>query len=72
MIKPDGNCPNCGTFVDLPGGFHGTPSMTPHSHRDCPDCARPLIWFKDAQALPEGWMVDEVEERRRAAQAEDL
>ncbi len=45
--------------------FHGTDSMTMHTHRECPNCNRLLIWFKDAEELPEGWLLDEQEEGRR-------
>lgn len=70
--KPDGNCPECGEHVGIPGVFHGggTSGMTMHTHRECPGCTRPLIWFKDGQELPEGWMIDADEERQRKRRAE--
>lgn len=67
---PNENCPNCGKHIGAPLGFHGTDSMTMHTHRECPGCSRPLIWFKDGQELPEGWMLDEAEERQRKRRAE--
>jgi endogenous inhibitor of DNA gyrase (YacG/DUF329 family) len=68
-VKPDGNCPDCGEFVEIPGIFRSSESETPRAKRDCPGCSRPLIWFKDAQEQPEGWMVDSTEERRRSRRA---
>jgi hypothetical protein len=44
--------------------------MTMHSQRECPNCRRPLIWFVDGEGLPEGWRIDEDEERQRRRQAE--
>jgi hypothetical protein len=44
------------------GGTTGTPM---HTHRHCPNCNRLLIWFKDAEAFPERWLIDEDEERQK-------
>jgi endogenous inhibitor of DNA gyrase (YacG/DUF329 family) len=49
----DENCPNCGHNIGIPGAFHGSPTMTMHTHRECPNCKRPPIWFKDGQEMPE-------------------
>jgi DNA-directed RNA polymerase subunit RPC12/RpoP len=57
-------CPGCGNSIGVPQAFHGTDSMTMHTHRQCPRCGRRLIWFKDGQGLPERWLFDEDWERR--------
>ncbi len=44
--------------------------QVPHSNRDCPDCARPLIWFTEGE-LATGWRIDMAEERRRKLAAGD-
>jgi len=42
----------------------------PHSNRDCPGCARSLIWFTEGE-LATGWRIDEAEERRKLAAGDD-
>lgn len=62
------DCPDCGTHIGTPSGFHGggTTGTTMHTHRDCPGCGRPLIWFNDeTRELKPGWRVDDAEERRQ-------
>lgn len=61
------SCPNCGRFIGAPGMFHGGGStgMTMHTHRECEGCGKPLIWFHEGDELPERWMIDEAEERRK-------
>jgi hypothetical protein len=58
-------CPDCSTAMDTPGMFHGggTTGTTMHTHRECPGCHRPLIWFADGP-LATGWHIEETEERR--------
>lgn len=64
---PNEACPSCGEDIGTPGMFHGggTTGMTMHTHRECSNCHRLLIWFKDGQELPEGWMIDEDAERQK-------
>jgi endogenous inhibitor of DNA gyrase (YacG/DUF329 family) len=59
-------CPNCSTPIETPHAFHGGEGETMHTHRECPTCGRPLIWFNDSEDLAFGWRIDEAEERRRA------
>lgn len=65
-------CPDCSTPIETPGIFHGggTSRMTMHTHRECPGCRRPLIWFAEG-ALATGWRIDETEERRRRFEQDD-
>jgi predicted RNA-binding Zn-ribbon protein involved in translation (DUF1610 family) len=60
-------CPNCGRSIGTPSMFHGggTTGTTMHTHRHCPNCNRPLIWFKDSDAFPERWLIDEDKERQQ-------
>jgi endogenous inhibitor of DNA gyrase (YacG/DUF329 family) len=64
-------CPNCGRQIGTPSAFHGDAAMTMHTHRHCPNCNRLLIWFKDSDAFPERWLLDENEEQQRR-RSEDL
>jgi predicted RNA-binding Zn-ribbon protein involved in translation (DUF1610 family) len=67
------DCPNCGEHIGTPRMFHGggTTGRAMHTHRECPNCHRLLIWFSDSEALPPGWRIDEDEERQRERRAED-
>jgi endogenous inhibitor of DNA gyrase (YacG/DUF329 family) len=69
---PNDNCPNCGEHIGTPGMFHGdgTSGMAMHTHRECENCGRPLIWFSDSEALPPGWRIDDAEERQRKRRQE--
>lgn len=66
----EADCPNCGQDIGIPGMFHGSDSMTMHTHQECPGCGRPLIWFKEGD-LATGWRIDEAEERQRKRRNED-
>jgi len=60
------DCPNCGHYIGTPGMFHGggTSAMRMHTHRECPGCKRPLIWFNEGELAGE-WRIDDAEERQR-------
>lgn len=66
-------CPDCGQEIEAPGMFHGRGSdgRAMHTHRECPNCHRLLIWFNDSDALAPGWRIDQDEERRRERREKD-
>jgi hypothetical protein len=68
MAKQD--CPNCGHDIGIPGMFHGggTSGMPMHTHQECPNCKRPLIWFNTDTEIGSHWRIDEEEERLRRRQ----
>lgn len=45
--------------------FHAAGNMTMHTHRLCPGCELPLIWFNTDTEIGNHWMIDEQEERRQ-------
>jgi hypothetical protein len=57
LLDADGNARH------VHGG--GSTGMAMHTHRECPGCQRPLIWFAEGE-LATGWRIDETEERRQA------
>lgn len=63
-MKPE-DCPNCEHRIGIPGMFHAAGNMTMHTHRTCPGCKRPLIWFNTDTEIGNHWMIDEQEERRQ-------
>lgn len=70
-----GTCPHCS--AEVPGPIISyAPGMGQNfrTTKDCTECGRPLIYWKDG---PEGietgkWIADEGEDRRRAFEKGDL